>query len=212
MDHEPRVTDWRLTPEADIAAALSQRQSADGRLLVLIDGRSASGKTTLAARLSDRLGAGIVHTDDVAWWLHPVEWDDALVDGILQPWLRGEAVRYRPPGWIAKDRPGAIEVPAHPRLIIEGVGAGRRRLAAYAQAVVWVQSDGAKARRRGIARDIADEGRTPAEADAFWDEWSRSERPFLAADAPWTRADLIVNGTPEAPTPGAYETAPGPIG
>lgn len=33
-------------------------------LLVAIDGRCASGKTTLAAELAERLGAGVIHMDD----------------------------------------------------------------------------------------------------------------------------------------------------
>lgn len=49
---------------------------------ISIDGRSSSGKTTLAARLSALVpGSGVVHTDDVAWWHSRLGWDDLLVEG-----------------------------------------------------------------------------------------------------------------------------------
>jgi hypothetical protein len=34
-----------------------------------VDGRSSSGKTTLAARVQAAVaGSAVVHTDDIAWW------------------------------------------------------------------------------------------------------------------------------------------------
>jgi hypothetical protein len=39
-------------------------------------------------------------------------------------------VRYRPPGWDAHERSGAIEVPSCLDLVfVDGIGAGRRELA-----------------------------------------------------------------------------------
>jgi hypothetical protein len=115
------------------------------------------------------------------------------VSGVLEPARRGDEVRFRPPAWDARDRPGAIEVPARaPLVVVEGVGASRRALAAYLDAAIWVQSDLREARRRGIERDGGDKS-----AADFWEEWDREEVPFLAADRPWERADVVVCGTPE---------------
>lgn len=58
-------------------------------------------------------------------------------------------------------------------------------------AVVWVQSDVVEAERRGIERDGGD----PA-AVSFWDLWMAEELPFMARERPWTRANVIVAGTP----------------
>ena len=96
-------------------------------------------------------------------------------------------VAYRPPPWDARGRAGAITVPAAaPLLVVEGVGAGRRAFAPHLDALIWVQTDRALATRRGLERDGGDV--------AFWDEWEARERPFLAADRPWARADLVVSG------------------
>ena len=95
-----------------------------------------------------------------------------------------------------------MKTPADTRaLVVEGVGAGRAGLAAYGDLVVWVQSDRAEARRRGLARDI-EQGRQRPDADRVWDDWIVEEEPFLAADRPWTRAGPVVNSTPDdAPDP-----------
>jgi hypothetical protein len=185
-DEEPEAGPFEPVTAAELAALLPS-----GRALVVVDGRSGGGKTTVA----DRLGHPVVHTDDVAWQHHPTDWADILLDHVVAPWRRGEPVSYRPPAWDRLDRPGAIEVPVCDVLVVEGVGAARAAVAAQADLVVWVQSDRDVARRRGIARDV-EYGRTPEEAVEFWEGWMRSEEPFLAAEQPWTRAHLVVNGTP----------------
>ena len=181
-DGEPDCGPWRLAPIADLVPAL-------GRPRVLaVDGRSGSGKTTLVERVVATVpGAAVVHTDDVAWYHDFFDWADLLADGVLEPWRSGAAVAYRPPAWEARGRQGAITVPAEaPLLVVEGVGAGRRALAPFLDALVWVQTDRSVATARGLARDGGDV--------AFWDEWAARERPFLAADRPWERADLVVSG------------------
>ena len=181
-DGEPDCGPWRAVAVAELYTAL-------GRPRVLaVDGRSGSGKSTLVDRLVATVpGVAVVHTDDVAWHHDFFDWADLLVDGVLVPWRAGRDVAYRPPPWDARGRPGAITVPSGaPLLVVEGVGAGRRAFAPYLDALVWVQTDRAVAIRRGLERDGGDV--------AFWDEWEARERPFLAADRPWARADLVVNG------------------
>ncbi|NNF87671.1 MAG: hypothetical protein HKM97_04020 [Acidimicrobiia bacterium] len=164
-----------------------------------VDGRSGGGKTTVAERLAAAIDAcAVVHTDDISWHHSFFDWTDLLIEHVLRPVGRGEAVDYRPDAWQERDREGSISVPAPLQwLIVEGVGAARRELVPYVDAVLWVQSDDAIARERGIARDGGN-----AEAIAFWDEWMAAEEPFLEDHRPWDRADLVVNGTPPAGTEG----------
>ena len=188
---------WENVDDGGLAAVL-RRLLPNERAVLLVDGRSGSGKSTFADRAARLLQGAVVHTDDLAWHHDATAWDDLAVDHVIEPWLRGEAIRYRPPGWVAKGREGDVSVPDGVRvLVLEGVGAGRASIADHADAVVWVQSDRDLARERGLARDV-ELGRTRAEAEAFWDEWMLAEEPFLAADRPWERAALIVNGTAQA--------------
>jgi hypothetical protein len=126
---------------------------------------------------------------------------------VIEPWRRGEHVDYRPPGWVAQGREGAVTVPADVCvLVLEGVGAGRASLAPQADAVVWVQSDRDEARERGLRRDV-ELGRTPEEAERFWDAWMAAEEPFLADDRPWERADLVVRSSQDEWAPGRTTVA-----
>ncbi len=188
---EPEFGPWQAEP---ISSVLVRIRPGAGTRIVAVDGRSAGGKTTCAARLAATVpGATVVHTDDVAWYQAFFEWAYLLREGVLEPVRAGQAVAYRPPAWEARGRDGAIEVPADcPLLVIEGVGVSRRELSGDFDLRLWVQSDRVEARRRGLERD------GPAE-QPFWNEWDAEEVPFLAADQPWERADLIVAGGPERP-------------
>lgn len=174
-----------------------QRQGAGHRpVVVAVDGRSSSGKTTLAARLRDAVtGSNVVHTDDIAWRHSRFGWADLLIDGILIPARGGQPVTFRPPRWDEHQRERAIEVQAGcPLLIIEGVGSARRESAHLIDAAVWVQSDERETERRNRAR-VGKPGNAPTVQ--HWLDWMAEEVPFLLDQRPWERAHLIACGTPE---------------
>jgi energy-coupling factor transporter ATP-binding protein EcfA2 len=187
---EPAYDAWRPVPIATVLG--------DARL-VAVDGRSGSGKTTIAALLAATVpGAAVVHTDDVAWAQARFDWAELLRDGVLRPVRAGSGVSWTPPAWEPNGRHGVIEVPAGaPLVLVEGVGVSRRDLTGWFDLRLWVQSDLDEAHARGIERD----GRPDAED--FWAAWMTEEVPFLAADRPWERADVIVAGRRELP----YEPA-----
>lgn len=196
---EPKPHSWEVLDDGELTVRLRGTLPAGDRSLVLVDGRSGGGKSTFASRLTRLLGAAVVHSDDIAWHHDPMEWADVLLDGVIAPWRRGEAVSFRPPGWVSHGRQGAVEVPPRTVLVVEGVGAGRAVLAANAELVVWVQSDRYEARRRGHERDV-ELGRSPEEAEAFWKEWMQAEDPFLAADRPWRERRCSSTARHQEPT------------
>jgi hypothetical protein len=197
---EPEGWPWRAEPLSVVAAALARPgpgRAGDGRGVVLaVDGRSASGKTTLAARLqSATAGSAVVHTDDIAWGHSRFGWADLLTDRVLMPFRRGEPVSFRPPGWAGVGRDGSIEIPAgRSVLIVEGVGSGRAEVTHLIDSLVWVQADQHDAERRCLAR-VGQPGGPPTTADHR--DWMAEEEPFLAGERPWERADLLVAGTPQ---------------
>lgn len=200
---------WRSVPIADFTAGLRSAHPGGRPTVVAVDGRSASGKTTLAVRLVEALAdAALVHTDDVAWWHGFFDWDDLMRTGVLEPLHRGEAVAFVPPAWVEHDRepgerlpstwPDGIVVPASTRfVVIEGVGSSRRELADLVDTAIWVQADEETRAARDAARVAA--GETTAR---MVDEWQRKEVPFLADQRPWDRADHVVASTPGRLTAG----------
>ncbi len=199
---EPEAGPWRAETLAVVAATVTCRacaKGADHRPIVLaVDGRSSSGKTTLAARLQDVVaGSAVVHTDDIVWWHSRFGWADLLIGGILAPARAGRPVSYRPPEWDERRRTGAIEVPADcPLLIIEGVGAARRESAHLTDAAIWVQADERETEHRNLVR-VGQPGESPTVEHMR--DWMAEEIPFLASQRPWEHADLIACGTPQIP-------------
>jgi hypothetical protein len=195
---EPAAGPWRVERLTQFARFLVSAVGASvGRPpIVALDGRSSSGKTTLAHHLEQFIaGAVTVHTDDIAWWHSFFGWADLLASGVLEPIRRGQAVAFRPPAWDERGRPGAIELRVDASLVIvEGVGASRREIAHLLDAAVWVQSDLIAIGRRNAARVAAGETNPSVLA-----RWMHEEFAFVADQRPWERALVCVAGTPELP-------------
>jgi hypothetical protein len=194
---EPAAGPWRVESLDAFAASLVRIAGDPGSRprIVAVDGRGGGGKTTLATRLCRELLGVVVHTDDIAWNHSRFGWADLMIDGILAPLHAGHDVDYQPPAWPRHGRDGAIRLSAAvPAVVVEGVGASRTELAPWIDVAVWVQSDLAEARRRGVRRDIAEQGIDEELALRNWYEWEDEEIPFLLRDQPWQRADVIVAG------------------
>lgn len=168
--------------------------------LIGIDGRSRSGKTTLAALLAGD-GVAVIHTDDVAWHHSFFGWTDTLVTNLLRP-LRDEGppVSFTPQPWIERGRPGGIDIPDGTRIVVvEGVGAARAELFDWLDATIWVETPPELAMRRTRELD-----RDPA---GFVEDWMRAENAHLQRDEPWTRATAIVRGGDSTPDDGTVRVA-----
>lgn len=195
---EPYLGPYSATDFASWADVLVPPRT-DARPLVLgIDGRGGSGKTTLASRLAaHHRRSAVIHTDDLAWNHSIVGWHRMLIDDVLTPLLEGFAVDYRPRAWIDHGRVGSIAVPVGLDLIIvEGTGTISETLLPYLDASVWVQSDYQRTEERVVARDAATGvNGDHASAARFWAEWQREEVPFLQRQRPWEHADAILDGS-----------------
>jgi hypothetical protein len=191
---EPAAGNWRAVLITKLLDMLLPERPAGQRVVVAIDGRSSSGKTTLAQRMASVTErAAVVHTDDVAWWHSRFDWVQILLDGIIEPFQAGRQVMFRPPPWNERGRDGAINVsPEASVLIVEGVGSSRSESAGWYDASVWLQADENVIAKRNAARIASGETTSAGVAG-----WMSEEIPFLAADRPWQRATKIVAGTPE---------------
>lgn len=214
LPEEPEVRGCRVEPlKGFVRGLLAAVAPGEHRpALVGVDGRSSSGKTSLAGRIAAAMpNTALVHTDDIAWAHSRFGWADLIVAGVLDPLWHGRGVSYRPPAWERDRRTGRIEVEAGRRLVvIEGVGVGRRDLGSWLDALVWVQSDQDVMERRSLARVGAPGG--PPNVQALR-EWMAEEVPFLAEERPWERATYIVVGssTVEHDVECEVVVAPGPL-
>ncbi|MEU3643832.1 hypothetical protein AB0E59_10685 [Lentzea sp. NPDC034063] len=189
---ETEAAGWRVTRLADVVRRLREEAPTGRPLLVAIDGRGGAGKSTLAGRLRRIVPRSeVVHTDDVAWHHAYFDWADLLVENVLAPLRRGEAVAFRPVAWAEHDRPGAIQVASGLDVVwIEGTGIIRERCAEWIDASIWVQGDLDEQERRLVARDG-----DSAEHQWHVAAWLAEELPFLAREQPWRQATVVVAGT-----------------
>jgi uridine kinase len=157
--------------------------------VIAIDGRSGSGKTSLAARLRSALGAPAVSLEDLyGGWDGLERGIDLLVSEVLEPLSDGRAARVPRYNWVTAAWEAPLVLAPPEVLIVEGVGAGARRAAAYASLLVWMEEAASVRKKRALDRD----GETFA---PHWDAWAAQEDAMLARERTPDRADLVVSVT-----------------
>ena len=199
---------WRERSTRTVLDDLCKEGRRNTPTVIGVDGRSGSGKSTVADALAAAHGqATVVRTDDVAWHHSFFNWDQLLIDHVLVPLRSRGLVSFRPQAWIERDRRGTIEIPATTTLVIvEGVGACRERLRCWYDATIWVHASDDVARHRVLARGT--------DTQQFVDEWMAQEDALLGEERPWAHADVYVSGTDSETGPreesATMITAPGP--
>ena len=160
--------------------------------VVMIDGRSGAGKTTLAAQIADELEAQVLHMDDLyrGWdglLDAPARLETALAEGTYHTydWDRGRPAHRV---MITADRP----------LVIEGCGSITAGTVAAAHAfaagststtpvlTLWMECPTEERKVRALARD----------GDMFrphWDEWAAQEDALLRKERSRDIADVRLD-------------------
>jgi uridine kinase len=153
--------------------------------VLLIDGRSGSGKTELArAVVAGVPAAQLVRLDDLyPGWGGLEEGSRAVHDDILA----SDAPRWRRWDWELGRHAEWHEVDPDRPLVVEGCGAlshDNRRLATFG---IWVALDAATRKRRALERD-------GSAFEPHWDEWAAQEDAFLTRENPAALADVVIDG------------------
>lgn len=157
--------------------------------VVLIDGRSGSGKTSLARRLVSRWPmrgrVQLVALDS----LYP-GWD-GLADGveaarerILRPHARGLIGVWERWDWELSAPAETHAVDPSLPLIVEGSGLLTAATAKLGDVRVWLESPAQSRMRRALERD----------GDSYrphWTRWAEQEERHLSRDEPTRRATLV---------------------
>lgn len=158
--------------------------------VVIIDGRSGAGKTTLARMLVERwpiVGrVQLVALDSI----YP-GWDglqsgvEHALDGILRPHGRGYLGEWRRWDWERDAEAESHAVDPALGVLIEGSGILTPATAAIADVRVWLESAEPGRKARALNRD----GETYR---PHWDRWAAQEKAHIARDDPRALATRVV--------------------
>ncbi len=163
--------------------------------IILVDGRTGSGKTTFATDLQNRLfqkgesAPRVIHMDDLyEGWDGLQAGVDYLIRQILSPLGRREGASWQEYDWAAGERSGTWrEFRGGTPLIIEGVGSLSRIAAEQADVTVWLEADQAVRQARIAARNAEGDG------DGSWFAmWTAQEADFYAREKSEEIAHLVI--------------------
>ena len=168
-----------------------------GRVILAIEGGSASGKTTLAARLSEIYSACVFHMDD--FFLPPAKRTrerlcevggnvdrERFEEEILAPLARNQRVRYKAFDCSVGDFGDYVEATPTRLVIVEGAYSMHRELSKYYDLSVFLSVDGKTQRERIMKRN------TPALAKRFFEEWIPLENTYFEKTDVKNRCDLVI--------------------
>ena len=181
----------------EIAAKVLQLVDAGKSMpIILIDGRSNSGKSTLAAAVQNIIfkdgesAPRVVHMDDLyLGWNGLQAGADYLQRFILKPLTDSYIAQWREFDWENPGEPGFEsrngewrEFSGGTPLIIEGCGSLNQQSAPLADIKVWLEIDQETRHQRWLEREGSAE---------HWAEWAAQEEEFYAREKSAGLADQI---------------------
>lgn len=163
--------------------------------VLIIDGRSASGKTTLAAQLQNKLfkdgetAPRVIHMDDLYdGWYGLQAGHDYLVRSILKPLSQRKVSSWQEYDWALGERNQWREFEGGTPLIIEGCGSLSQSTREFAHFALWLEAEEAVRQHRWVERSGHDH-------DQWWPIWAAQELEFYARERSAELADFTsVNG------------------
>lgn len=165
------------TYRARLSSIAALIHDADRPVLVGIDGRSGSGKTTFAAWLARELHPLTVTSfeveDFIGGW-HALTRDIAKVGAIAEGIQRDGHATATPWDWVNGKWAVPIDVSGRADVVlVVGCGSTSRSVRPHLDVTVWIEVEDEVRRQRVEARD-------PYDWSEFWDVWAAQEDALLA--------------------------------
>ena len=170
-----------------------------GRIIVAIDGRCGSGKTTLAARLQKDLRCAVYHMDD--FFPRPEQRTEErlsrpgenvdherFLEEVLLPLHGTQPVTYRPFLCAQLQLGGLVTMDANRLAIVEGAYACHPELWEHYDLRVFLTIDPEEQMRRIEKRN------GPEKAKQFRDRWIPFEEKYFKAFDVQSRCDICITG------------------
>lgn len=176
----------------DLISRLTEEALSKPNPIIIIDGRSGSGKTTFANELKNRLfvegdsAPRVIHMDDLY-----LGWDGLragvsyLQRMVLSPLVSKGSSSWQEYNWETNKREAWREFSGGTPLIIEGCGSLNSYTASITPLTVWFDVPEELRKLRTIERD----------GDKFmkyWDGWAAQELDFLAQEKSQELASFIL--------------------
>ena len=169
----------------------------NGKIIMAIDGGSASGKTTLAAILCEKYGATVFHMDDFFLTPHMRTRERLCEVGgnvdrerfekeVLIPLSRGQTVSYRPFDCKAGDFKESTRIIPNNPVIVEGAYSMHPQLSGYYNFSLFLDIDSDGQRSRIFKRN------SPDAAKRFFEEWIPLENIYFEKTDIKKRCDMII--------------------
>ena len=190
---ELRAFRWALP----LLAAINHQLAEKPRVLVALEGGSASGKTTLAALLERVYGASVCHMDD--FFLRPEQRTperyaepggnvdrERFLEEVLTPLRQGLPVQYRRYDCQSGKLLPAVEMVPGALSVVEGAYSMHPALAAAYDLSAFLRLPPELQRQRIARRN------TPQAQEQFLTRWIPLEQRYFEALDPMGRCDLIL--------------------
>lgn len=166
-------------------------------VLIAIDGRCGSGKTTLARELQSRLTCTVVHMDD--FFLRPCQRTperfaepggnvdrERFLEEVLRPLAAGKPFAFRPYDCAAQALSEPVEVTPAAVRIVEGSYACHPLLTPWYDARIFLTLSPEEQQRRILLRN------GPEKLEMFKSRWIPFEEKYFSAFDVENKADLVL--------------------
>ncbi len=167
-------------------------------MLICVDGRGGSGKSTWAALFAARHSSPVIAMDDI--YLpraqrpqKPASFTELydrgrLIEQVLKPLKERKAARYQRYDWETDQLGEWVDVPLSETVLVEGVTSMGIDLVDFFDLSIWIDTPADICLDRGILCD-------GEKARETWEKyWIPAEEKYLALETPQERADVTITG------------------
>ncbi len=177
------------------------KRLANGPAILAIEGRSASGKTTLSDLLASTYGCTVFHMDD--FFLRPDQRTperyaevggnvdrERFLNEVLEPLSKGEVVNYRKFHCASMMLEDPIPIIPKKLVVIEGVYSMHPDLSDYYDLSVFLDISPKLQRERILRRNY------PQMAERFFETWIPLEEKYFSAMNIKEQCDIVISIAP----------------